>query len=175
MQCVELWSKDPGKHPVPLDLGVTGAHWSIRRDDSAGVDIPCGHGRHETVPLLPAYDPLGHAAHAERPVASAIDPAGHCEQDVCPEVLATQPATHGVQAPTPAEAEYVPGLQGVHCQDPDSAYVPAGHVLHVDALVAPMLAENCPAGHWAHALLPGDTEYEPAGHSSQTDSFMPPA
>lgn len=102
-------------------------------------------------------------AAAVAPTAVENLPTGHGEHaasDTAPRVPRNLPAGQSVQLAMPDEEPYLPAGQTWHADDevdPAGENVPAGHIVHVDIDVAPVVAENCPAGQ-----------------SAQSDSASPP-
>ena len=63
-------------------------------------------------------------------------------------------------------------LQSVAFQSSDGQYEPAGHAVHVDAELAPVMDDTDPRLHNDGNSDPG-RQNAPAGHSLQSDSILP--
>ncbi len=93
---------------------------------------------------MPQYEEL--AQHTVNPVPEYV-PAVQFEHTVFEELDANLPATQSIQATEPTV---------------ETVIFPAGQSVQINAICAPVVFENLPAGQFVHALLPHLSLYLPA-------------
>ena len=91
-------------------------------------------------------------------------PAAHTSHVVLPLLDWCVPTAHGVQMLCRALAVIVPASHGVALNAPAWQAEPAGHSLHSDGALAPIVLRYVPASHSRCALAPS-SQYEPRGQS----------
>ena len=70
--------------------------------------------------------------------------------------------------------EYLPAAQSVQTDAPDSEYLPATQLMHVDIKVAPMLLLYRPAEQSSQAVAAAVVLYLPGWHAWHVDSSVAP-
>lgn len=135
------------------------------------MKVPTGHALHWAVPACGAIVPGAHGAQsrpssAANPLGQGVQtaafagdtvPGAHWEQVADALALANVPAAHGMQVAdefASVASDAVPAKHSSHAALPAPAYVPAPQTLHVDAKVAPTVAEARPAGQRVQLELP---------------------
>eukprot|EP00793_Prasinoderma_coloniale_P004038 PRCOL_00006213-RA len=133
--------------------------------DPAGLLAPAGQSVQDTAPLLSPKVLAGQGSHSGLMPLGPYVPAAQSVHALAPAAL-VRPPPHAAQSPAevlPAPATKVPAGHSAHCAAPTaSAYVPArrrvdwpaddwwrplAHGSRVDEAVAPIRAEEVPAGH----------------------------